>query len=118
MLIYSGTENFVSVMCASIPVLRPLYNKVVRGYGSSAENSSYGKRSYQLSRLGSRDPESALGNSQHGGMETKIYSSRGGNPLQDNTSEETILRDTKEGAHDSGEVFRHTEISVKYSNRK
>jgi hypothetical protein len=120
MLIYSGTENFVFCLCASIPVLRPLWSQV-RGYGSSGE-------SYQLSdHHGSRDPERAknsngLSGSNGPGPETRIYASA----FRDDThngSDESILR---QGNDDSiknqpqvhgREVLCSTEVSVKYSQR-
>ncbi|KLU90385.1 hypothetical protein MAPG_09347 [Magnaporthiopsis poae ATCC 64411] len=56
MLIYSGTENFVSVMCASIPVLRPLWHKV-RGYTTA--NKSTSSDSYRLRCFRANDLEEA-----------------------------------------------------------
>ncbi|CAM1511889.1 Fc.00g094020.m01.CDS01 [Cosmosporella sp. VM-42] len=116
MLIYSGTENFVSAICASIPVLRPLWIKI-RGYGSTGD--SYPQRSYQMSRFGSQDPESALGDRDRDGMATRIFA--GGRDFNtataDNASEEAILRETK-GQSDSGiRVFMKTDISVNATSR-
>ncbi|KAL3463752.1 hypothetical protein BJX64DRAFT_116153 [Aspergillus heterothallicus] len=42
MLIWSATESCATIMCSSIPVLRPLYTRVKYGSkGSSSGNSSY-----------------------------------------------------------------------------
>ena len=91
MLIYSGTENFVSAICASIPVLRPLYIRL-RGYGSSGD--SYPHRSYQMNGFGSQDAETALGGGgdREGRMATKIFAGGGdaNRVTGDNASEETI----------------------------
>ncbi|KAE8350679.1 hypothetical protein BDV28DRAFT_159401 [Aspergillus coremiiformis] len=49
MLIWSATESCVTIMCSSIPVLRPLYIRV--RYGKEGKNTS---NSYQLPLYGSR----------------------------------------------------------------
>lgn len=121
MLIYSGTENFVFCLCASIPVLRPLWSQVVRGYGSN-------DRSYQLSDYNnSKDAERAgnskgLSGSNGPGPETRIYASAFRGETQ-NGSDETILRpgDTDSNknhphAH-ATEVLCSTEVSIQYSQR-
>ncbi|KAI5459432.1 hypothetical protein BGZ63DRAFT_361102 [Mariannaea sp. PMI_226] len=112
MLIYSGTENFVSAICASVPVLRPLWVKV-RGYSST--DGSYGQRSYKMSRFGSQDPENALGGSK---IATRIFAGgRGVETLDDNASEETILREVRGKGNPNAQVLCHTDISVDYSPR-
>jgi hypothetical protein len=128
MLIYSGTENFVFCLCASIPVLRPLWSAVVRGYASSRD------RSYQLSDMqnGSTDAERAMGRSGRSGStgnrlggsrlggsnapgpETRIYASAFG---EGNGSDETILRDENGNAPKTMEVVRSTKVSIHYSER-
>jgi hypothetical protein len=117
MLIYSGTENFVSVICASIPVLRPLWSRILRREASSS-GGSRPFRSYEMDRI-SKDPENALGSSYTGGrgiLETKVFTSNShDNAVPDNASDETILRDTWEHNHKTGNVVRKTEISVSYS---
>jgi hypothetical protein len=93
----------------------------VHGNDSSArgDHSQNKQNSYQLSnRAGSQGPERALGG-HHGAHNAKVYSgaSRHGVVLdRDNTSEETILRETKV-ERDFGDVVCQTEISIKYSGR-
>ncbi|KAJ5422677.1 hypothetical protein N7491_011122 [Penicillium cf. griseofulvum] len=50
MLIWSATESCVTIMCSSIPVLRPLYIRVKYGKDKS---SSSGNTSYKLPMYGS-----------------------------------------------------------------
>jgi hypothetical protein len=118
MLIYSGTENFVSALCASIPVIRPLWSKVVHGYISS--EGSYPSRSYHLSDMQrSGDAERYIGGEGGGsgarGPETRIYA-RGFKGVSDNNSEDSILRDTRTGSRGDKDVgngiFCQTEIRV------
>ncbi|KAF4988167.1 hypothetical protein FDECE_15164 [Fusarium decemcellulare] len=118
MLIYSGTENFVSAICASIPVLRPLWVRI-RGYGSSGD--SYPHRSYQMSRFGSQDPESALaGVDRDGRMAMRIFTggrNHNATVVADNASEETILRDSRKQGDPGIQVYIKTDISIDYSSR-
>lgn len=51
MLIWSATESCVTIMCSSIPVLRPLYIHV--RYGADGRSSSSGDTSYRLPLYGS-----------------------------------------------------------------
>ncbi|CAI7624748.1 unnamed protein product [Penicillium glandicola] len=51
MLIWSATESCVTIMCSSIPVLRPLYIRVK--YGKDGNSSSSGNTSYKLPMYGS-----------------------------------------------------------------
>lgn len=118
MLIYSGTENFVTAMCASIPVLRPLWSKVRHGYYGS--NSASAKQGYELGgrygpSAGSKNLEGALA-PNHGIHEARIYT--GGRKYDienDNASEETILRESNAQSHKNNEVYCRTEISVNYT---
>lgn len=87
MLIYSATENFVFALCASVPVLRPLYVKVIRGQlsgegGSSGKASGRGgDSSYKMGAVGSGsggDAERSLGRDAGGsgkgrGPNTRLY---------------------------------------------
>ncbi|KAL5334687.1 hypothetical protein BJX70DRAFT_377428 [Aspergillus crustosus] len=51
MLIWSATESCATIMCSSIPVLRPLYTRIK--YGKSGKGSSGGENSsYQLPMYG------------------------------------------------------------------
>ena len=54
MLIWSATESLVTIMCSSIPVLRPLYVRV--RYGKDGKDSSFGNSGdtpYKLPMYGS-----------------------------------------------------------------
>ncbi|KPM36172.1 hypothetical protein AK830_g10396 [Neonectria ditissima] len=115
MLIYSSTENFVSVICASIPVLRPLWVEF-RGYSSA--DDSYAQRGYKMSRFGSQDAEGALGGNNVEGMATRIFcGGRDAHVTNDDASEETTLREMR-GKGDTGtQVFCKTDISIDYSTR-
>ena len=116
MLIYSGTENFVSSMCASIPVMRPLWIKYVRKYES--EDDSHGQGSYKLSDH-STDPERGHrrnvsdGEEGAGGHKTHIYAGRSVFQSMDNDSDEAIL----EEANGQREVYCKTDIQVDYAVR-
>lgn len=119
MLIYSGTENFVTIMCASIPVLRPLYMKIRNRSQSESTDASTSHGSYKMKRFGSKDPEAVITVPSRGVLETKIYSSsRRQEATDDNASEETILRDSKAQNAQSNEVYYHTEITRNYSDAR
>lgn len=117
MLIYSGTENFVTIMCASIPVLRPLYMKLRNRTLSDSVDSSSGQQSFKLKRFGSKDPETVISVPSRGVLETTIYSSgKRKDESGDAGSEEFILRDSKAQNVQSHEVFCQTEITRNYSD--
>ena len=117
MLIYSGTENFVTVMCASIPVFRPLYMKLRNRTQTSSTDASASHGSYKMKRFGSKDPETIISVPSRGVLETTIYSSSGRNDAgNDNASEETILRDSKAQNGQGGEVYYRTEITRNYED--
>lgn len=118
MLIYSGTENFVSALCASIPVIRPLWSFLIHGY-VSREGSYPNKPSYQLSDMdGSQGPNRGglSGNRPGAGPETRIYADAFEQSASNNNSEEMILHDRKtDSTHakrDDKGIFCQTEISV------
>jgi hypothetical protein len=46
MLIWSAAESCATIMCSSIPVLRPLYTRL--RYGSKGSSAGTGDSSYQL----------------------------------------------------------------------
>ncbi|KAL8383413.1 hypothetical protein RB595_006932 [Gaeumannomyces hyphopodioides] len=68
--IYSGTENFVSIVCTSIPVLRPLWHKVL-GYTTADKSSS--SDSYRLRSLRGKDPEAGPGGGASDGTRAKAH---------------------------------------------
>lgn len=121
MLIYSGTENFVFCLCASIPVLRPLWTKMVHSYGTSKDEG------YQLSDRqngtgeidrANRNTRGGAGSSGPGpGLETRIYANAFGAA---NSSDEAILTTNTGGGGSpkAVEVTRSTEIMIQYSDMK
>ncbi|RYP36166.1 hypothetical protein DL767_003498 [Monosporascus sp. MG133] len=111
MMLWSATETLVTIMCSSIPVLRPLYVRMK--YGSKDESSS-NSRSYNLNQYGNR--KSALGSTggigKQSGTSRTVVAFNGGN-----ASEEAILRDTKDQNDAAGGIKRTDEISVSYEAR-
>ncbi|KAJ5730044.1 uncharacterized protein N7483_004552 [Penicillium malachiteum] len=115
MLIWSATESCVTIMCSTIPVLRPLYIRV--RYGKDGKDGSSGDNSYNFPMYGSGRKYSS---SRHYGQVSKsagdssVIEPKGftdqTNAIQhttSNTSDETILR----GA---AGIERTDEISVSY----
>ncbi|KAM7206955.1 hypothetical protein V8F33_000054 [Rhypophila sp. PSN 637] len=128
MLIWSATENTVTIMCASIPVLRPLY--VTLRYGSRGDNSNSGPASgglsgdrkaasYKLPLYGNnsrdrRNKSYALGSSagdEDTDLEQKTTIKTGPDQHnnrtvitynRDNASDESILRDIRADGHGAG----------------
>jgi hypothetical protein len=116
MLIWSATESTVTIMCSSIPVLRPLYVRVrygSKGDSSSGQNSSYklpmyGNHSHKKYGLGSAAGIEANAGSSHQNVIT--YNA-------DNASDESILRDAKvqnvNGVN--GGIRRTDQVEISYS---
>ncbi|CAG1969855.1 unnamed protein product [Fusarium graminearum] len=109
MLIWSATESTATIMCSSIPVLRPLYVRFRYGSkgDSSGENSSYklpmyGNHSGKKYGTGSRTDVPAGPSHQ-----TVIAF----NP--NNASDESILRDAKT-QNAGGGITRTDEVSISY----
>ncbi|KAE8360443.1 hypothetical protein BDV27DRAFT_41114 [Aspergillus caelatus] len=109
MLIWSATESCVTIMCSSIPVLRPLYVRI--RYGTKDENGSSGNTSYKLPLYGSGRKYGRLSKS---GLDPSTIETIGGSlraPADDyhksNVSDEHIL----DGA---AGIERTDEISVSY----
>lgn len=101
MLIWSSSEICLTIICASIPVLRPLYVRIAYGsYGDSSTAS--GGRSYQLNDHSHSKKGSGAGHryAKKGSTSSRVYVGSGTSALQttakmasDNASEETILRE-------------------------
>ncbi|KAI1075005.1 hypothetical protein F5B20DRAFT_573723 [Whalleya microplaca] len=117
MLIWSETEGLVTIMCSSIPVLRPLYVRVK--YGSRGDSSS-NSRSYPLDSRHKGDEHRG----HPTGNDTKVFTGPGKESfrsevgaLPNNSSEESILRDIREQNKNSklGGIQRTDEISVSYA---
>ncbi|KAF9690697.1 hypothetical protein EKO04_011492 [Ascochyta lentis] len=100
MLLWSSSEICLSIICACIPVLRPLYVRIM--YGSRGDSSgASGGRSYQLNNY-SHSKKASVGKrfGKHGSSGSRVYMGAGASALQttvkmasDNASEETILRE-------------------------
>jgi hypothetical protein len=100
MLLWSSSEICLTIICACIPVLRPLYVRIV--YGSRGDSSgASGGRSYPLNEYSTSKKDSVgKGYIKHGSKGSRVYMGPGSSALQttvkmggDNASEETILRD-------------------------
>ncbi|KAL4788958.1 hypothetical protein BDV19DRAFT_397674 [Aspergillus venezuelensis] len=113
MLIWSATESCATIMCSSIPVLRPLYARLrygKGGTGSSSGNSSYELPLYARTRHYGKVTKEGLGLSHLSAIDLsypKATVSHGTSNHGDNTSNEDILR----GA---AGIERTDEISVSY----
>lgn len=95
MLIWSATESTVTIMCSSIPVLRPLYVRF--RYGSKGDSSSGHNSSYKLPMYGNNSARK-YGLGSTAGIEAKDDPSSHRTVITynaDNASDESILRDTK-----------------------
>ncbi|KAJ6017688.1 hypothetical protein N7451_001067 [Penicillium sp. IBT 35674x] len=114
MLIWSATESCVTIMCSTIPVLRPLYIRV--RYGKDGKDSSSGDNSYKLPMYGSAGQKTSsrhYGQISKYGFDTSIMESK-------NFEQQTVIQPTR--THDSDEVIlrsparieRTDEISVSY----
>ncbi|PVH93927.1 hypothetical protein DM02DRAFT_694622 [Periconia macrospinosa] len=96
MLLWSSTEVLATIICACIPVLRPLYVKIK--YGSRGESSS--GRSYPLNSYGKNDQTGGTGGNGYSHdrskNKSKVYMGPGGSLLEPTVkqgSEESILRE-------------------------
>ena len=117
MLIWSATESTVTVMCSSIPVLRPLYVRV--RYGSKNGSSAGQDNSYNLPMYGNNSAKkygvgsaAGIGGRNEPGTSHQTVITFNA----DNASDESILRDTKvQGAKAAGAGIRRTDqIDVSY----
>ncbi|CAI6334873.1 unnamed protein product [Periconia digitata] len=98
MLLWSSTEVLATIVCACIPVLRPLYVKIK--YGSRGESSS--GHSYPLNSYGKPGDTGGMasGGYSHDKSKnkSKVYMGPGGSLLEATVkmgSEESILREQK-----------------------
>lgn len=94
MLLWSSTEVFLTIVCACVPVLRPLYVRIK--YGSRGDSS--GQNSYPLKEYSKSKSSRGMDGSR---KSDKIYMGPGESVLQttvrmgsDTASEETILRES------------------------
>lgn len=115
MLIWSATESTVTIMCSSIPVLRPLYVRF--RYGSQGDSSGAAS-SYKLPMYGNHSGRK-YGNGSMPGTETiggSGPSNRTVIAYNANTSDESILRDTK-AQNDISGIRRTDEVSISYGKQ-
>lgn len=108
MLVWSSSEVCLTIVCVCIPVLRPLYVRIV--YDSRGDSS--GKNSYPLNDYSKS--KNCLGHVEYQ-LENKIYMGPGGSILQttvrmgsDAASEETILHGTNNHTWDSEAGIKRT----------
>ena len=121
MLIWSATESLVTIMCSSIPVLRPLYVRFRYGSkgssGGSNENSSY-----KLPMYGNNSSARKYGLGSKTGNEAKAGPALRTAAVFDtnNASDESILRDTKtqNSVMPGGGIKRTDEVEVTYTTYK
>lgn len=112
MLIWSATESLVTIMCSSIPILRPLYVQV--RYGKDGKNSSShdNNTSYKLPLYGNNRKYGILSKPGRdlSGLDTSDISCARTvvNPEPSNKSDEDIL------VRDAAGIERTDEISVSY----
>ncbi|KAK2482399.1 hypothetical protein H9L39_04191 [Fusarium oxysporum f. sp. albedinis] len=115
MLIWSATESTVTIMCSSIPVLRPLYVRF--RYGSSGDSSGAAS-SYKLPMYGNYSGRK-YGNSSMPGTEAISGSGPSNKTViayNANASDESILRDAKTQNNISG-IRRTDEVSISYGKQ-
>ncbi|TVY77977.1 hypothetical protein Focb16_v006405 [Fusarium oxysporum f. sp. cubense] len=115
MLIWSATESTVTIMCSSIPVLRPLYVRF--RYGSQGDSSGAAS-SYKLPMYGNYSGRK-YGNSSMSGTEAISGSGPSNRTViayNANASDESILRDTKTQNDISG-IRRTDEVSISYGKQ-
>ena len=109
MLIWSATESCVTIMCSSIPVLRPLYVRIKYGKDGKSSSSS-GNTSYKMPMYGNNRKWGKFGKSD---LESSVepddisYQTTVMKHGPRNSSDENILR----GA---AGIERTDEISVSY----
>lgn len=113
MLIWSATESTVTIMCSSIPVLRPLYVRF--RYGSKGDSSG-ANSSYKLPMYGNNSAKK-YGLGSTAGVEAKATPSHQTSITYNanNASDESILRDTKALENMSGGIKRTDEVSISYA---
>jgi hypothetical protein len=109
MLLWSTTEILVTIICACVPVLRPLYVKIRRG-GSRSESSngpSFPLHGYAASRkflgtFGGGGGTAKKSGASASSDKSRVYLGPGGSALQttakmgsEHASEESILREQR-----------------------
>lgn len=119
MLIWSATESCVTIMCSTIPVLRPLYIRI--RYGKDGKDGSSSDNSYKLPMYGSGRKYSEskhYGQSSKSAFDTSVIDRKGFSDnmtvikhTTSNNSDEAIL-------HGAAGIERTDEISVSYETAR
>jgi hypothetical protein len=93
MLLWSSSEICLTVICACIPVLRPLYVRIAYGSrGSPSSDNSYPLNEYAHSKIGAGvDKKNSAGSRVFMGPGVALQTTV--KMASDNASEETILRE-------------------------
>lgn len=144
MLIWSATENTVTIMCSSIPVLRPLYVRLRYGSkGDSTNPSGQINSSYKLPMYGNHSgggPRkfalgSSAGEDDYDDLKTTATTTAAGAGAEvphnsnaknnrtvitynaNNASDESILRDSRVSHHGNGAgIVRTDQVRVSYEH--
>ncbi|KAJ3538562.1 hypothetical protein NM208_g5860 [Fusarium decemcellulare] len=115
MLIWSATESLVTIMCSSIPVLRPLYVRFKYGSKGDSSGASGANSSYKLPMYGNHSGR-RYGQGSTAGIEQPAPSHQTQITYNaNNASDESILRDTKAQYGISSAIKRTDEVSVSYT---
>ena len=94
MLIWSSSEICLTVICACIPVLRPLYVRIAYGSrGSPSSDNSYPLNEYGHSKNGNLDQKNSASSRVYMGPGSNVLHTTVKKATSDNASEETILRE-------------------------
>ena len=117
MVLWFSTELLVTIPCVSIPVLRPLYLRIIHGSNVGGSNQS---RSYQLPEYAGKNQQAK--DRSRGERNSTIYLGAGGSVFKAtvnhsqsaNTSEESILRHVHKQGNGVGQIKRTDEVSVSY----
>ena len=115
MLIWSATESLMTIMCSSIPVLRPLYVKIK--YGSKGDSNGNGA-SYNLSKFGDRQryAPGSVADVEQKGVSHHAVITYNPNSTNGNDSDENILlaQGTHNMNHSPGTIKRTDEVTVNF----
>ncbi|KAF4467402.1 hypothetical protein FALBO_5727 [Fusarium albosuccineum] len=112
MLIWSATESLVTIMCSSIPVLRPLYVRFKYGSKGDSSGASGANSSYKLPMYGNHSGR-RYGQGSTAGIDPPAPSHQTQITYNaNNASDESILRDTKAQYGISSAIKRTDEVST------
>ena len=123
MVLWSSTELLLTIICASVIVLRPLYVKFVRG---SKNETSTPSQSLQLSTYMARKhnqrsskmaPQNSVIYMENGNSQFRSADAKYSEPQ--NTSEESILREMNAQSKGNGDhgIKRVDEVILSYDQK-